>query len=145
MGFVIYAVQLFGERLKLCLLFWFKKEKKRNEERTKLHKRLKATQSKHWPLMKTIFLRIKPQILNPMGKKIRKRQILIELTYITSSYYFQWKNMQLASLSKELLLMSSGIVYLILHSLYQNLPMKYIYIYISLKDIPYRSVIKLYP
>ena len=68
MGFVIYAVQLFGERLKLCLLFWFKKEKKRNEERTKLHKRLKATQSKHWPLMKTIFLRIKPQILNPMGK-----------------------------------------------------------------------------
>ena len=124
MGFVIYAVQLFGERLKLCLLFWFKKEKKRNEERTKLHKRLKATQSKHWPLMKTIFLRIKPQILNPMGKKIRKRQILIELTYITSSYYFQWKNMQLASLSKELLLMSSGIVYLIPHSLYQNLPKK---------------------
>ena len=124
MGFVIYAVQLFGERLKLCLLFWFKKEKKRNEERTKLHKRLKATQSKHWPLMKTIFLRIKPQILNPMGKKIRKRQILIELTYITSSYYFQWKNMQLASLSKELLRMSSGIVYLIPHSLCQNLPMK---------------------
>ena len=53
--------------------------------------------------MKTIFLRIKPQILNPMGKKkkIRKRQIVIELTYITSSDYFQWKNVQLASLSKN--------------------------------------------
>ena len=77
---------------------------KKKRRRTKLHKRLKATQSKHWPLMKTIFLRIKPQILNPMGKKkkkIRKRQIVIELTYITSSDYFQWKNVQLASLSKN--------------------------------------------
>ena len=137
---------MFGERLKLCLLFWFKKEKKRR--RTKLHKRLKATQSKHWPLMKTIFLRIKPQILNPMGKKKKKKKNPQKANrhWIDLHYFLRLLPMEKCATGlfvKELFLMSSGIVYLILHSLYQNLPTKkknY------LKDMPYRSVIfKLYP